>query len=65
MTIELTPAQAELLNDVLSMQLQIEIEHMGNNLDSISRHKTLSIIQRIRRLKEKINTCAVAGDDVK
>lgn len=53
MTINLTKAQAELLNDVLTMQIQIETEHLSNNLDSISKHRTLSIIQRINRIKDK------------
>lgn len=55
MTITLTKAQAELLNDVLAMQLQIETEHLNNRLDAISKHRTLSIIQRMRRIKDKIN----------
>ena len=30
MIIKLTPSQAELLTDILAMQLQIETEHLDN-----------------------------------
>lgn len=56
MVIKITNGQARLLSDVLSMQLQIESEHLTNNLDAISRHNTLSIIGRMERLLHKINT---------
>lgn len=56
MVIKITSEQARLLSDVLSMQLQIEIEHLTNSLDAISKHNTLSIIRRMERLRLKINT---------
>lgn len=63
MVIKITNEQARLLSDVLSMQLQIESEHLTNNLDAISRHNTLSIIGRMERLLRKIN--AIMEGDVK
>lgn len=63
MVIKITNEQARLLSDVLSMQLQIESEHLTNNLDAISRHNTLLIIGRMERLLRKIN--AIMEGDVK
>lgn len=63
MVIKITNEQARLLSDVLSMQLQIEIEHLTNSLDAISRHNTRSIIGRMERLLHKIN--AIIEGDVK
>jgi hypothetical protein len=54
MIITLTPAQAELLNDILAMQLQIENEHLDNCLDSISKHNTRNIIKRMQTIKAKL-----------
>lgn len=53
MIITLTPSQAELLADILQMQLQIETEHLDNCLDSISKHNTRNIIKRIKTLQGK------------
>lgn len=53
MIITLTPSQAELLADILAMQLQIETEHLDNCLDSISKHNTRNIIKRIKALQGK------------
>lgn len=53
MIIKLTPSQAELLTDILAMQLQIESEHLDNCLDSISKHNTRNIIKRIKTLQGK------------
>lgn len=61
MIIKLTPAQAELMADVLSMQLQIETEHSTNCLDAISKHNTRSIIGRMERLLRKINMIIERG----
>ena len=46
-TIKLTPSQAQLLSDVLAMQIAIETEHLGNSLDSISKHNTRNIIKQL------------------
>jgi len=54
MIITLTPSQAELLTDILAMQIGIEYEHLANSLDSISKHNTRNIINRIQRLQGKI-----------
>lgn len=53
MIIKLTPSQAELLTDILAMQLQIETEHLANSIDSISKHNTRNIIKRIKTLQGK------------
>ena len=53
MIIKLTPSQAELLTDILAMQLQIETEHLDNCIDSISKHNTRNIIKRIKTLQGK------------
>lgn len=53
MIIKLTPSQAELLTDILAMQLQIESEHLDNCLDSISKHNTRNIIKRMQTLQGK------------
>lgn len=53
MIIKLTPSQAELLTDILAMQLQIETEHLDNCLDSISKHNIRNIIKRIKTLQGK------------
>ena len=54
MIIKLTPSQAELLTDIVAMQLQIETEHLQNSLDSISKHNTRNIIKRMRTIKAKL-----------
>jgi hypothetical protein len=54
MIIKLTPSQAELLTDILQMQLQIETEHLDNCLDSISKHNTRNIIKRMQTIKAKL-----------
>lgn len=53
MIIKLTPSQAELLTDILTMQIGIETEHLDNCLDSISKHNTRNIIKRIKTLQGK------------
>ena len=58
-TINLTAQQAELLTDILAMQLQIETEHLDNCLDSISKHNTRNIINRIQRLQKKITKAVI------
>lgn len=54
MIITLTPAQAELLDDILYMQLDIETQHLENCTDSISKHNTRNLIKRIRTLQNKV-----------
>lgn len=61
MVIKITNEQARLLSDVLSMQLQIETEHLTNCLDAISKHDTRSIIGRMERLRRKIDMIIEGG----
>ena len=58
-TINLTAQQAELLTDILAIQLQIETEHLDNCLDSISKHNTRNIINRMQRLQKKITKAVI------
>ena len=58
-TINLTAQQAELLTDILAIQLQIETEHLDNCLDSISKHNTRNIIKRMQRLQKKITKAVI------
>lgn len=64
MIVSLTPAQAELLTDILRMQVDIETEHLENCIDSISKHNTRNIIKRMQTLQAKINKGG-ANDDNK
>lgn len=59
MIIKLTPKQAELLTDILAMQLGIEYEHLTNSLDSISKHNTRNIIKRMQTIQHKITKAVI------
>ncbi len=58
-TINLTAKQAELLTDILAMQIGIEYEHLANSLDSISKHNTRNIIKRMQTIQSKITKAVI------
>ena len=55
MKIHLTKKQALLLYTALSLQISAEREHLNNNLDSISKHKTRIIIEKLESIRDKVD----------